>query len=138
MNPTVFLLSLAAACTGLGMRAIEPMLPKFAEEFAVSVPVASQVIIVFALFYTIGQFAHGPMGDRYGKVAMVAANMLATAVGLLGSAFATDLYSLGAWRALTGVFSSAPFVLGLAYIGDTVPMDRRPDRKSTRLNSSHT
>jgi predicted MFS family arabinose efflux permease len=125
MNPTIFLLSLAAACTGLGMRAIEPMLPVFAHEFSVSVPVASQLIIVFALFYTFGQFIHGPLGDRYGKVSMVAANVLLTGACMLGSAFATDLASLTLWRAATGVFSCAPFVLGLAYIGDTVPIERR-------------
>jgi MFS transporter, YNFM family, putative membrane transport protein len=127
MHRIVFLLSLSGASVGLSMRAIEPMLPVFAEEFAISVPVAGNVITVFALAYGIGQFMHGPLGDRYGKLRLLVGWMLASALALVGCAMAGTFASLTAWRTATGIVSSAPFILGMAYIGDTVPMERRQE-----------
>src|SRR5829696_7661448 len=98
MHRIVFLLSLSGASVGLSMRAIEPMLPVFAEEFAISVPVAGNVITVFALAYGIGQFMHGPLGDRYGKLRLLVGWMLLSALALVGCAMAGTFASLTAWR----------------------------------------
>jgi predicted MFS family arabinose efflux permease len=125
MNPIILLLSFTAASTGLAIRAIEPMLPVFALEFGVSVPAAAKVIIVFSVAYALGQFGHGPLGDRYGKLPMITVNLLLTALALLGCGMAQDLATLTWWRFATGIVSSAAFVLGMAYIGDTVPMGER-------------
>jgi YNFM family putative membrane transporter len=43
----------------------------------------------------------------------------------LGCAAAWDLGSLAAMRFLMAIFASAPVALGMAYIGDVVPMDER-------------
>src|SRR6185369_7378553 len=83
------------------------------------------VITVFALAYGLGQFMHGPLGDRYGKLRLLVGWMLASALALVGCAMAFTFASLTAWRTVTGIVSSAPFILGMAYIGDTVPMERR-------------
>jgi YNFM family putative membrane transporter len=125
MNSIILILSLAGGTTGLAMRAIEPMLPVFAEEFGVSIPAASNVITVFAVAYAVGQFIHGPLGDRYGKLRIVTLTVLLTSGAMLGCALAGTLFSLALWRAATGVVSSAPFVLSMAYIGDTVALDKR-------------
>jgi predicted MFS family arabinose efflux permease len=125
MNPVLVLLSLGAASVGLSIRAVEPMLPVLASEFSVTVPVAAQVITVFALLYAAGQFVHGPLGDRYGKLPVIAVMLLGASGTFLGCALAPGLTSLTVWRAAAGVFSAAPFILGMAYIGDTVPLERR-------------
>ena len=125
MNPVLLLLSVSAASVGLSIRAVEPMLPVLASEFSVTVPVAAQVITVFSLLYATGQFFHGPLGDRYGKLPVIAVMLLAASGTFLGCAMAKDLASLTLWRAAAGVFSAAPFILGMAYIGDTVPLENR-------------
>ena len=125
MNLVLVLLSLSAASVGLSIRAVEPMLPILATEFSVTVPVAAQVITVFALLYAAGQFVHGPLGDRYGKLPVIAIMLLCAAGTFLGCALARDLASLTLWRAAAGIFSAAPFILGMAYIGDTVSLEHR-------------
>lgn len=125
MNPVLIVLSLSVASVGLSIRAVEPMLPAIASEFAVTVPVAAQVITVFSLLYAAGQFLHGPLGDRYGKLPIIAIMLLAASGTFLGCAMARDLAALTVWRAAAGVFSAAPFILGMAYIGDTVPLGHR-------------
>ncbi len=125
MNPVLLLLSVSAAMVGLSIRAIEPMLPVLAADFSVPVPVAAQVITFFALLYAAGQFLHGPLGDRYGKLWVIAFMLLAASGTFLGCALAPNLTSLTAWRAAAGIFTAAPFILGMAYIGDTVPLEHR-------------
>jgi len=125
MNPVLLLLSLTGLSVGLAMRAVEPLLPLLASDFSVTVPAAAQVITVFALFYALGQFVTGPLGDRYGKLRVITVTMLCAAATFLGCALAPDLASLTVWRAAAGAFSSAPFILSMAYIGDTVAVEQR-------------
>ena len=53
------------------------------------------------------------------------------AVALAISAGASDLWTLTLWRAATGLVQCAPFMLGLAYIGDTVPLVVYPNHGAT-------
>ncbi len=125
MNRTLLLLSVTGAATGMATRAVEPMLPMLAGEFAVTVPVMAHVITVFALSYGVGQFICGPLGDRYGKLLVTTITLALSSLMLLGCATASDLIPLGVWRAAAGLATSASFVLGMAYIGDTVTVERR-------------
>ena len=107
------------------MRSIEPILPALAGEFAVTIPVAAYIITVFAIAYAVGQFIFGPLGDRFGKLRVTTATMLASSLLFLGCATAGALVSLGMWRVAIALTTSASFVLGMAYIGDTVAIERR-------------
>lgn len=125
MNRTLLLLSVTGAATGMATRAVEPMLPVMAGEFGVAVPVVAHVITVFALAYGFGQFLCGPLGDRYGKLLVTTITLALSSLMLLGCATAGALVPLGVWRAAAGLATSASFVLGMAYIGDTVPVGER-------------
>jgi len=125
MDPIIFLLALAGANSGIAMRAVEPMLPRLAADFAVDVPTAASVITVFAITYSLAQLLHGLLGDRFGKLRVITVMMLLSMLAFLGCALANDLQTLLAWRAITGVVSSASVMLGMAYIGDTVPLAER-------------
>ena len=125
MDRTVLLLAVAAGATGMAMRSVEPMLPALASEFGVTVPVAAYLITVFAIAYAVGQFIFGPVGDRFGKLRVITASLLVSSLLFMGCATAGALVPLGAWRAAVGLTTSASFVLGLAYIGDTVAIERR-------------
>lgn len=126
MNPVIVLLSITAGSVGLALRSVEPMLPILATEFSVTVPAAAQLITVFTLFYAVSQLVHGPLGDRFGKLLVIQVMVLCSALTYAGCGLAPDLASLTMWRAASGAVSSAMFILGMAYIGDTVEVDERP------------
>ena len=125
MRETIFLLALASATSGIALRVIEPMLPQLAEDFATSISGASTVITAFALAYMVGQLIYGPLGDRFGKLRVVTLSLFGAAAGSAGCALAQDLGSLTALRFLTALFASSPVSLGMAYIGDQVPIAER-------------
>jgi predicted MFS family arabinose efflux permease len=101
------------------------MLPKLAEEFATSVSAASVVMTSYAFAYAAALLLHGPLGDRYGKLRVVTIGMALAGIASLGCAAAWDLGSLAAMRLFTGAFASASVALGMAYIGDVVPIGER-------------
>jgi MFS transporter, YNFM family, putative membrane transport protein len=104
------------------------MLPQLADEFGASVSAASIVITTYALAYAASLLLQGPLGDRYGKLRVVTIGMACAGVASFGCAVAWDLASLATLRLVTGMFASASVALGMAYIGDVVPMN---DRQAT-------
>jgi predicted MFS family arabinose efflux permease len=125
MRETIFLLALAGATSGIALRVVEPMLPRLADDFATTISGASTAITAFALAYMLGQLIYGPLGDRFGKLRVVTLSMFGAALGSIGCALAQDLGSLTALRFLTALFASSPVSLGMAYIGDQVPIAER-------------
>ena len=119
------LLALAGFNAGISLRCVEPMLPKLAEEFAVSVSAAAVVITSFALAYAIAVLLQGPLGDRFGKLRVVTLGTALAGIMSLACAFAWSLESLAALRLTTGIFASSSVALGMAYIGDVVPPGER-------------
>jgi YNFM family putative membrane transporter len=125
MRETIFLYSLASVISGIALRVVEPMLPRLATDFGVSVSIASTVITAYAVTYAGSQFAYGPLGDRYGKSRVVTFTLICAALSAFGCAFAWHVASLAAMRFIAGLFASSAFLLGLAYIGDRVPIAER-------------
>lgn len=125
MNPVILLLALAGVNSGIAFRSVEPMLPRLAADFGTDIPTAANVITFFAISYAIAQLAHGALGDRFGKLRVITVMLGLSTVGFAGCAFSPDLPTLLAWRAVTGVVSSASVMLGMAYIGDTVALEER-------------
>jgi YNFM family putative membrane transporter len=119
------LLSLAAFNAGISHRCVEPMLPKLADEFAVSVSAASVVMTTYAFAYAASLLLQGAAGDRFGKLRVVTIGMALAGVASLACALSWDLGSLAAARLFTGMFASASVALGMAYIGDVVPLGER-------------
>jgi MFS transporter, YNFM family, putative membrane transport protein len=118
-------LSIAAFASAVGMRAPDLLLPQIADDFGVTPGVASIIATVFALSYGAVQFLAGPFADRIGKVRVIA---LACAVSLLASivcAAAADLDQLTLARMIAGLATGAIIPIAMAFIGDSVPFDRR-------------
>jgi predicted MFS family arabinose efflux permease len=119
------LLALAGFNTGISLRCVEPMLPKFAGEFGVSVAAAGVVITSFALAYAVAVLLQGPLGDRFGKLRVVTCATALAGLASLACGVAWSLESLALLRLATGMFASASIALGMAYIGDVVPLAER-------------
>ena len=119
------LLALAGFNAGISLRCVEPMLPRLAGEFDVSVSAAGIVITSFAFAYAVAVLLQGPLGDRFGKLRVVTFGTALAGLASVGCALAWSLESLAVLRLATGIFASASVALGMAYIGDVVPIGER-------------
>ena len=124
----ILLLALAAFNSGISLRCVEPMLPQLAADFGTSVSAASFIITAFGLAYAAAVLLQGPLGDRFGKLRVVTIGTALAGAASLGCAAAWDVSSLAGARFLMAIFASAPVALGMAYIGDVVPLE---DRQTT-------
>ena len=125
MPSLVPLLSLAGFAIVAIMRITDPLLPVIAHDFDVSVGQAGVVVTAFALGYGLFQLAFGPLGDRLGKLRVMAVTLGSAAVFVGGCAFATSLQALAVLRFLTGMACAAAIPLTIAWIGDNVPLEAR-------------
>lgn len=122
----IVLLSLAAFASSATLRVADPLIPEIAAEFGVSAGGAAFVATtLFALAYGGSQIFVGVLGDRFGKYAVVAAACFLCVLGTAGAAFAGSLRALGAMRLVSGAAAGAIIPLGMAYLGDAVPYERR-------------
>jgi predicted MFS family arabinose efflux permease len=116
---------MAAFASAANMRVIDPLLIQLSVEFGVTVGQASIAATLFLFANGVFVLVHGPFGDRYGKMPVVAIACLAAALCCALSALATSLAMLATARFLTGVTSSAIIPLAIAWLGDNVPYDKR-------------
>jgi YNFM family putative membrane transporter len=107
------------------MRVAEPLLPKVAHDFGVSVAAAAVLITGFTLAYGLFQLVHGPLGDRFGKLRAVTIALLLTALACAACALAASLETLALCRFLTGMTAGAVIPLSFAFVGDNVPYEGR-------------
>lgn len=118
-------LALAAGASGMALRLADALLPRLADEFAVTLGRASMVITAFAVAYGLAQLVFGPLGDRYGKYRVIAWACAASAVTSLACALAPGYGALLAARLLAGATAAAVIPLSMAWIGDVVPYAQR-------------
>ncbi len=118
-------LALAALASGISLRLADALLPRLAAEFHITLGQASLVITVFAVAYGLAQGLFGPLGDRFGKLRIITWACVASAVSSLLCALAPGHHSLLLARLLAGGTAAAVIPLSMAWIGDSVPYERR-------------
>lgn len=121
----IVLLSLAALASAAGLRVTDPLLALIASEYRVSPGAAAAVITGFSIAYGLLQVVHGPIGDRIGKYRVVTAATALSAFGTFACAAAPSLGWLVAARFVSGATVGALIPISMAWIGDTVPYERR-------------
>jgi predicted MFS family arabinose efflux permease len=119
------LLSLGGFCSALSSRVTDAQLPRLAAEFGVTLGAASWVITCFAIAFGVSQLFFGPLGDRYGKYRVVCWATLACAVTTTLCGLAAGFPMLLACRLLAGATAAGIIPLGIAWIGDMVPYEKR-------------
>ncbi|MEO8060974.1 MAG: MFS transporter [Burkholderiales bacterium] len=121
----ILCLAFGAFGSGVSLRVNDALLPRLAEQFAVPLSTAAQVISYFAIAYGLSQLLFGPLGDRFGKYRVIAWACAACALTALLCGLAPDFPLLTLARALAGATAAAIIPLAMAWIGDVVPYDRR-------------
>ena len=121
----IALLAVAAFASAANMRVIDPLLIQLSVEFGVTVGAASIASTFFLFANGVFVLVHGPFGDRYGKMPVIAVACVAVAGCCALSALAGSLFLLAGARFLTGVTSSAIIPLAIAWLGDNVSYEKR-------------
>ena len=122
---TLALLGIAGFAIGANIRITDPLLPTFASEFGTTVGAAALVAMVFALAHGALQIVYGPLGDKVGKLPIIATAAIASAIISIATAFAGSLPGLAGLRLLSGLATAAIVPLTLAFIGDTTTYSQR-------------
>ena len=128
---SLLLLGAAAFMVASDARVIDPLLKTVATDFDSPLTKASLAVSAYALPYGLFQLAYGPLGDRLGKVRVMAFAFSLFTIGTAACAFvpagSAGLQMLIALRFITGVFAAAIIPLSIAYIGDKIaPDNARP------------
>ena len=124
---TFALMCVAGFASMASMRCGDSLLPALAAEFTTTPGQAAGVISAFALGYGLLQLFYGPMGDRFGKFRVVTLATLGCTVGALAAAASPSLDWLRASRFLSGAAAAGIIPLIMAWVGDTVPYERRQE-----------
>ncbi len=127
LNPTILLLSIVSFIVVAVMTVTGPMLPLIADDFGTSIGGAGIIVSAFAVPYGACQIFFGPVGDRLGKLHVIALALGVSAIFVCASGVADSIEFLASMRFLCGVFMAATVPLALAYIADEIPYkDRQP------------
>jgi YNFM family putative membrane transporter len=121
----IVLLAVAGFASQASVRAADTLLPQIAADFSVTVGAASIVVSTYAVMHGAMQLVTGPVGDRLGKYRIIAIAAALCAVLVFACGLVTSLAGLAIARIATGMSAAWIIPLGMAYIGDVVPYDRR-------------
>ena len=110
-----------------GHSCVAPVLPAFAGEFGASATEVGTTLSAFALARLLLNVPLGRAADApsVGRKPLLVAGAAATAVGMLGSAFAPDLPTLLAWRFVAGAGSAAYAAGSHAMLADLSVLETR-------------
>ena len=125
MRLSIFLLSLAAFAAAASMRVTDALLPRLAGEFGIGIAKAASVVTGFTVAYGFMQVLFGPLGDRYGKLRVIALGAGAAAIASVACMLAPGFEGLVVARIVTGAFCACVIPLSMAWIGDVVPYSQR-------------
>jgi len=121
----IVLLAVAGFAAQSMVRSADSLLPQIAADFAVTVGAASIVVSVYSLMHGSMQLVIGPIGDRFGKYLTIAVMCALSAFTVAACGFADSLTTLALARIGAGATASWVIPLGMAYIGDVIPYERR-------------
>jgi predicted MFS family arabinose efflux permease len=109
----------------LNTRVVDPVIPQIAIDLGIEAATGALLSTAFAIPYALMQPVLGAMADTFGKVRMMSVCVVGIAVSAFVGMLATDFYVLLGARALSGVAAGGLFPIGMAIVGDLVPIEKR-------------
>ena len=122
---TILLLAITCFASSANLRVADALLAQVADDFRVTVGQASSIVAAFAVSYGLLQAVYGPVGDRLGKLRVVAFGSGLAALLTGACATMASLAGLTTARFLAGAAAAAIIPLAMAWIGDMIPFERR-------------
>jgi len=121
------MLALAGFAAQAMVRAGDSLLPQIAADMGITVGTASIIVTVYAITHGSSQLVSGPIGDRFGKFLTVAVACALCSVTVLACALAQSLTALAIARVGAGLTAACIVPLGMAFVGDVTPYERRQE-----------
>jgi EmrB/QacA subfamily drug resistance transporter len=122
-NITLGILTLAGAAFSLQQTMVFPALRTFQEEFGSSTAWTTWVLTGFLVSAAVATPILGRLGDQFGKERMLLISLGLFLAGCLAASFAWDIWSLIAFRVISGA-GGALFPLSFAIIRDEFPPEK--------------
>jgi predicted MFS family arabinose efflux permease len=125
LPPALNIIALSGFAASLSTRALDPVLPRIADDFSVTITTAAGLAAVTAFTFAEVQPAIGALGDLFGKARLMIVCLallgFANLLGALSSSFAV----LFLCRVLAGIGSGGVFPVALGLSSDLVAVERR-------------
>ena len=125
LRRAILAMAMAAFASGSSLRVSDPLLPQIALDFGTSVGAAASIVTAYAIPYGIMQAFAGFFGDRLGKCRAVAVCCGVSSLLVLLCALSQSLPQLTLARFVGAPGAAMIVPLGMAYVGDVVPYERR-------------
>jgi EmrB/QacA subfamily drug resistance transporter len=122
-NLTLAILTMAGTAFALQQTMVFPALSTFQHEFDTTPAWATWVLTAFLLTASVATPLLGKLGDQHGKERMLVVALSIFLLGTIGGAFAWNIGSLIAFRALAGA-GGAVFPLSFGIIRDEFPPEK--------------
>ena len=97
---------------------VQPLMPEFAREFAVSPALASLSLSASTLVLAVAMMGAGAVSDVFGRKRLMAVSLAATGLATMLAALAPDWPTLLGLRALAGLALAGLPAVAMAYLGD--------------------
>ncbi len=123
--PVLRIVSLVVFASTLFTRAVDPVIPKIANDLGIAVSTAALLSTAFTFPYALMQPVLGTIGDFFGKTRLMNLSLAVVVVSTLICAFASNFTLLVAMRILAGMLAGGIFPVGIAIVGDLVPVEQR-------------
>lgn len=111
--------------TALFTRAVDPLVPQMAVDFGLPAETVALLSTAFALPFALVQPILGPIADLFGKTRLMTLSLAVLIGATLVGAVTSDFRLLLATRIVAGIAAGGVFPVGLAVVGDLVPVAER-------------
>lgn len=118
-------LGIAGFLVNADNRAIAPILPAIAQDFAIRESTAGLLISAYSLPYGLFQLFYGPIADRIGKLRVILIALFLFSLGTVICGLTNSFSWLMVLRVITGIFAAGIIPIALAQIGDHFPLAKR-------------
>lgn len=114
-----------AFSTAMFTRMLDPVIPQISADLNVDAGTAALLATAFALPFAIIQPLLGPVGDFFGKTRLMLGALVVLVITTIVGAFATNFTWLLITRMVAGAAAGGIFPAALAFVSDSVQVDRR-------------
>ena len=125
LPPALNIIALSGFAASLSTRALDPVLPRIASEFSVSITTAAGLAAVSAFTFAVVQPAIGALADMFGKARVMIVCLALLGFSSLLGALTTSFELWFLCRILAGIGAGGVFPVALGLTGDLVGPERR-------------
>jgi predicted MFS family arabinose efflux permease len=125
LPPLLNVIALSTFAASLSARALDPVLPHVASDFAVSIATAAGFASVFAFTFAIIQPVLGAAADLFGKARLVIICLVLLGIANILGALSSSFSLLFVSRILAGVGAGGVFPISLGLTSDLVGPEKR-------------